>query len=646
MLEASSGSTDFGMLFLSFSFFLIVAALLLVGLLFRLNIDRRAAEIGLWRAVGFPQSSVRALLLIEGLILATVGALIGLAGAVAYADAMIRLLVALWPPSGGIGDYLRLHVSPASLVIGFALSVIMSGLAILWALRSLRQVAPARLLKGDASPLPDPRNRRPSPWPRRIVVVSLLCALAMAVSAPFAPPGEPRAGTFFGAGAMLLTCGLTLAWAWMKRPRHASVHGQGAPALARLGSRNAVRNPARSLLTAGLLAAAAFLLVAVESFRREPGKDFLEKTGGSGGFSLVAESATPIDFDLNEQPSSEQNDGGWPEIEEGLRDAYQEENLPFAQRVKKVDDDLAQLKNVSIVRFRVQGGDDASCLNLYQANRPRLMGAPNDLIARGGFSFAATLANPGNPWKQLEGLDESSNEIPCIVEQNTAMWMLKRGLGDTFETRDEQDRPLKLKIVALIRDSVFQSQVLIGDEAFRKVFPATEGFAFFLIDAPANKQADVSRILATALAGYGFEATPTRGRVAEYLAAQNTYLSTFQLLGGFGLLLGVLGLAIVLARSVWERRAELALLRALGYRPRSLHAIVMAENVLLLALGLGAGIIAALIAVAPHLASGGRVPWERLSLMLGMVFVVGIVVAFAAVATTLRTPVIPALRED
>jgi len=58
-LQAGVGSNDFGMLFLGFSFFLIVAGLLLVGLLFRLNLDRRAPEIGLLLAVGFPRRVVR-----------------------------------------------------------------------------------------------------------------------------------------------------------------------------------------------------------------------------------------------------------------------------------------------------------------------------------------------------------------------------------------------------------------------------------------------------------------------------------------------------------------------------------------------------------------------------------------------------------
>ena len=636
MLEAGRGSTDFGVLFLSFSFFLIVAALMLVGLLFRLNLERRAREVGLLRATGFPLTTVRRMLLLEGLMIAVVGSLVGIAGAIGYAAAMIRLLVKLWP-TPGVETFLRLHISPESLAIGFGASVLMSVATIYWALRALSRIAPAQLLKGDTTPALA-KFARPSPWPKRIIIVSMLCAIALAVMGPFMPPGEPRAGTFFGSGGLLLVAGLTLLWAWLKRPRHALVHGHGNAALARLGSRNVVRNPVRSVLTAGLLASAAFLLVAVESFRREPEKNFLDAKGGSGGYNLIAELSTPIDFD----PADKE---GRDETETGLELDYQARGVPSADRASRMKNDLAQLEGVTFARLRVQGGDDASCLNLYQAGRPRVLGVPQSLIERGGFSFAGTLAEPDNPWKQLT--DPPVGEpVPCIVEQNTAMWMLKLGIGDTFEVPDQSGQMMTLKIVALIKDSVFQSEVLIADAAFRRHFPRTEGFGYFLIQAPPDRVEAVADVLARALQGYGFDPVPARQKVAQYLAVQNTYLTTFQLLGGLGLVLGVLGLAVVLLRSIWERRSELALMRALGYRKRSLQRLVFAENALLLLVGLAAGIIAALAAVAPHLIGGGQVPWLRLAVMLGAAVVVGLSVAWIAVVGSLRAPLIPALREE
>ncbi len=561
MLAAGGGSTDFGMLFLAFSFFLIVAALMLVGLLFRLNLERRASEVGLLTACGFRMCTVRRLLLVEGIIVASTGSLLGLLGAVIYADAMIRLLVALWPPQAAV-SYLGLHVTWQSLAIGFLSAVFMSGLAIYWALRMLSKTAPARLLQGNSAPIAPIKNGQSRrPWLAVVLrysvlllaITSFLGAAGLAAFAPHLPPGEAQAGAFFGCGSMLLIGALALLWAWMKRTHHAAVAGHGPMALAKLGARNAVRNPWRSLLTAGLLSSAAFLLVAVESFRREPEKDFLDKKGGSGGFNLLATAATPIDFDLNDEE-------GLNQIEEGLKRTYQDRGYTSVKRQELVERDMILLQDVEIHRFRMQAGDDASCLNLYQASRPRLLGVPASIIERGGFSFADTLKNESNPWHSILGLPKGPHDpIPCIVEQNTAMWMLKIGIGDIFETRDEENQPVKLQIVALLKDSVFQSEVLISDEAFRAHFPKTEGFAFFLLNPPADKQADISRVLTDALAAYGFETTPTQKRLAAYLAVQNTYLTTFQLLGGLGLLLGVLGLSVVLLRAIWERRAELAL---------------------------------------------------------------------------------------
>src|SRR5205823_4042061 len=149
--------------------------------------------------------------------------------------------------------------------------------------------------------------------------------------------------------------------------------------LALLGFRNAGRHPTRSLLTVGLLAAATFLVVAVQAFHREPGRDFLEKTGGSGGFALIAEAQMPIFQDLNSLKGR------------------QESNLP--------DESEALLTQAKFVPLRVRAGDDASCLNLYQPRRPRLVGVPDALIQRGGFQFAGTEARTdeekANPWKLL-----------------------------------------------------------------------------------------------------------------------------------------------------------------------------------------------------------------------------------------------------
>jgi ABC-type lipoprotein release transport system permease subunit len=627
-LAASGGSSDFGMLFLGFSFFLIAAALLLVGLLFRLNLERRATEVGLLAAVGFRQRALQSLLLAEGAVVALLGTAVGTVVAIAYAELPLRLLEALWP-GGALRTVLRPHPNSVSLSTGAGASFLVSILTIAWGTWAMGRVPPRALLagQGHVEKISTPGRRR---WGWLVVIVALLGAVALlAVSGQVHDP-EMRAMTFFGSGSLLLTACLVAVAAWMRGTRHRTVSGHGWWSVARLGIRNAARNPGRSLLTCGLLAAAAFLLVAVEAFRRRADIDVYDLRGPSGGFSLVAESDLPVYLDLN-------SEDGRTQVLRHLEQAYQDQKLSedeIKQRLKSAEELLEQTQFFAL---RVHAGDDVSCLNLYQPRQPRLLGVPESLINRGGFLFAATDRPTTNPWLLLH----AGKLTNALGEKNTVEWILKSDIGKSIVLPNGW----WLDLVGLLQDSVFQSSLLISEEEFLRMFPDHEGYNFFLIAPPRGREADVKQLLDTGLADRGLETTPVVDRIAAYMAVENMYLSTFQALGGLGLVLGSLGLAVVLLRGVWERRAELALLRALGYRRIAIGWLVLSENAFLLLLGLAAGTLSALAAVAPHLLGGG-VPWWELIAMLAAVIVVGLLAETVATASTLRAPLVPALRRE
>jgi len=140
---------------------------------------------------------------------------------------------------------------------------------------------------------------------------------------------------------------------------------------------------------------------------------------------------------------------------------------------------------------------------------------------------------------------------------------------------------------------------------------------------------------------------PAAERLAVFHRVENTYLATFQTLGGLGLLLGTVGLAAVLLRNVLERRRELALLRAVGYNAGDLRLIVLAENVFLLATGLVLGTLCALVAIAPAWTErGGRLPVVSLGWLLGAVVVTGLAASLVATAASLRAPLLSSLRTE
>ena len=162
------------------------------------------------------------------------------------------------------------------------------------------------------------------------------------------------------------------------------------------------------------------------------------------------------------------------------------------------------------------------------------------------------------------------SEIPVFGEANTVKWMLSKSLGDTIEITDGRGRPAKLRIVGLLQDSIFQGELVMAEKRLLELYPNMEGYSMLLAEAPPGKTEELRTLLETAYADRGISIERSADRLKSYLAVENTYLSTFQILGGIGLLLGACGLGVVLMRSAWERRAELALLQAVGFRAASL----------------------------------------------------------------------------
>ena len=106
-------------------------------------------------------------------------------------------------------------------------------------------------------------------------------------------------------------------------------------------------------------------------------------------------------------------------------------------------------------------------------------------------------------------------------------------------------------------------------------------------------------------------------------------------------------MAAVLLRNVFERRRELALLRAVGYNSAHLTLMVIAENALLLFCGLATGALCALLAIAPvFFARGGRLPNVSLGFLLLAVLISGLAASLVATWAALRSPLLPALRAE
>ena len=634
-LAASRGATDFGEYFTYFSFFLVVSALLLAALFFRLGIEQRSREIGLLKAFGFAPGQIRNLFLAEGTLLSVVGSFVGVFGALAYGKFMMFGLRTFWLDAVGT-THLSLHISPISLTSGALAGVVSSLACVAWTLRALAPASPRGLLggswgtaslrTGESEKRGDGERRfAVSPFrrfsPLQVSVVAVLLAGIFGVAA-----GSQRIGQvagFFGAGTLLLVALLALQTHWLRRKGHTKLDRQAGWTISSLGFRNATHRPGRSILCISLIAFATFIIVAVDAFRRDGQDASTAKQSGTGGFPLFAQSLLPVFHDLNSKEGREAI--GLTNLNELLPQPFQ------------------------IFRFRVRQGEDTSCLNLYQPRSPRILAPTPDFLTLGNFAFqdslASTEAEKLNPWLLLHK-EFPDGAVPVIGDANSLTYVLHVKVGQDWVAH-EGTSPVRLRVVAALADSLFQRELLMSEANFKRLFPDEEGYRFFLLDMPQAQVAEASQVLEERLSDYGFDVRSTAEQLASFHRVENTYLSTFQALGGLGLVLGTLGLAVVLLRNVLERRRELALLRVVGYTRWHLTLMILAENALLLFSGLATGTLCALLAIAPALwARGGELPGPSLGGLLLAVLLAGLVASILATRAALRSPLLEALRSE
>ena len=604
-LQASSGATDFGMLFGSLSGFIIIAVALLIAMLFRVGVEQRSREIGLLQAVGYPLVKIRRRFLYEGATVAGIGSLLGCLFAVGYAQLMIYGLQTWWLPAIGT-PFMELYVNPMSLLTGIfiALAVVMVSIRLM--VQQLGQIPTTALLAGETDFAEMTLKGRPKTTESSIlsIVKNVALALVCIVFVFFVFFDEWFSDTL-GAWVvnpiidfLLFTLSIIgVGWnafdRWLKSQRIPKRLNR-----MRFALKNAARQPGRSSTCVKTVSLACCIVVAVGANRHDAPPE--------SEYAFVAESALPLHHSLNTP------DGRF--------------ELGFSEQ------DSELLRASEVFPFRVLPGEDVSCLNLYQPQKPQILGAPDAMLT-------------GYPWHRIRVVQPEGGKAPAIADDKSLRWILHHNPDDDFLIQDEFGKPLSLQLETL-ENSLFQSQLIISESNFTKYFPSQSGYQFFLIKTSPELREETAQILEKTLVDYGFDLTSASERLASYRAVENTYISTFQSLGGLGVLLGTFGLALVLFRNIIERRGELATLRAFGFRRQLLSRMLFLESCFLLAVGMLIGIVAGLVAVLGSQGHLPSFPWLSLTITLLLIFGFGIIANAVAVAVALRSPLLTTLKSE
>lgn len=617
-LAAASGSTSYSQLFLGMGFFVIVAALGLVVMLFRLMVERRVRFLGALSAMGFRPEQIRTILLLEGAMVALGGVALGVPFGVLYAMGLLWALGTVW--AGAVSDYpLALHLDSFALGVGAGLGFVLALASIWYALRRLKSVPAKRLLAGDLRG----RMLQPSRDGRMRLAAAFLFLGGMALASAAFQRWLPMSPTCLLGGGMLLLAGILITL------------GGGVPSgmprgLWGLSVRLQERRRMRATMVVGLLACASFLLVLVAAFRLDfRDLDPWRADGGTGGYPLVARTSLPV---------LRPPDGDWSAVGATTAEAK-------------------TLAPVRLVSLRESDGESVGCLNINRPMAPRMLGVPARFAASARFATASVEPPYDTPWQALRwqarggehgGDGAGQPVVPAIADAASATYILHLAVGDEMEVPTPRG-PMRVRLVGTLRQSIFQGEMLIPEAAFLHYFGDDSGYRRFLATWPrdARALAETRAALRGALGRYGVEVTPATEVLARYARVQNTYLATFNALGGLGLLLGAGGVAAVVLRNVLERRRELALMRAIGYGRVGLVLLLMLQNGRLILRGIVVGALAGLIAAAPQwLRLLDRIPWPQIAVVLGLAILCGLLSCFVASVVAMRGRLIDGLRSE
>ena len=605
-LQAATGATDFGMLFGSLSGFIIIAVALLVAMLFRIGVEQRSREIGILQAVGYPLVKIRRRFLYEGGTIAGIGSLLGCLLAIGYAQLMIFGLQTWWLPAIGT-PFMELHVNPWSLVSGVLIALAVVMISIRLTVHRLGQTSTTALLAGETdfteTTLKRQTGKTQSPSGMAIakmigigvatVIILFFLFFDKWFSDTFGIWIEDPMIDFLGLTMGIIGVGWTAFDRWLKSQKVSRRLNR-----TRFALKNAARQPGRSTTCIQTVSLACCIIVAVGVNRHDAPPET--------EYAFVAESALPLHHSLN--------------TPEGRFE------LGFSEEASEL------LGASEVFPFRVLPGEDVSCLNLYQPQKPQILGASDTMLTE-------------LPWSRLRLVQPEEGKAPAIGDDKSLRWILHHNPDDDFLIQDEFGKPLRLELET-VENSLFQSQLIISESNFTKSFPSQSGYQFFLIKTPHALREETAQILEKTLGDYGFDLTSASARLASYRSVENTYISTFQSLGGLGVLLGTFGLALVLFRNIIERRGELAILRAFGFRRQLLSRMLFLESCFLLTVGMLIGIVAGLVAI---LASQGHLPsfpWFSLTITLLLIFGFGIIANAVAVAVALRSPLLATLKSE
>ncbi|MEJ7844679.1 MAG: FtsX-like permease family protein [Acidimicrobiales bacterium] len=654
-------------LFFSIGMFSVLAGILLVVNIAVMLTEERKGELGILRAVGLRRNHLVRAFGMEGNLYAVAAAALGALAGVGVARLVVGATQSLvGGGDGGDGGLdLRFTAEPASLVTGFAVGL---GICVVTVWATSARIGRLNVIRAIRD-LPEP----PGTGRRRIgrlvgaalglVLGATLAASGIAGEEPFSALLGPALALWCavpllrrllpGRWAVTVPCGLALAWgvlAFSLLPdvfaavdigvfvlqglvlvgsavALASTNGdlvgrlgeRGGPAL-RIGLANPLAKRFRTALLLGMYSIVVFVLV------------FLATLAGifeSQGPRLADDTRAGYDVLVA-------SNAGNPVTEATL--LAQPDVAAAATLVQAFPDFTITPGSAELDEWAMTGYDEA----LVARGAP-VLASRDPAYASDTEAFAAVLVDPTLAIVPDFFLQDGNGPPGPALE-----------IGDRFEVADPATGE---------RHPLVAAGIIEGDWTFNGVLVGADALAGFVSDsAPVRHYVAVAdgaepEVVADALTGAlvanGVDARTFEATIDEELAEQTGFFNLMQGFLALGLLIGIAGLGVVMVRAVRERRRQIGMLRAMGFRAATVRSAFLIEAAFVavqgIVIGVGLGLLTAWTLLTTSEAFGDEalpfaVPWPALALLVGVALAASLLAVAAPARHASRTLPAVALR--
>lgn len=590
-------------IFFVFGTFVIVAAIILTINIFVMLAEERKSEMGMSRAIGMKRSYLKRIFSYEGLFYAAGASIIGAFVGVGITYVIFFLLDDMWSVFGGDLSMLSyFHISQESLIIAFGAGFLLTMGTILFSVTRISKLNIIRAIRE----IPEPPISKES---KKLFYLALI-GLGLGTLLTFAGT-ESQALWLPVTGVSLVIIGIgTIARRWVGDRAAYTTVGiflmiwwfLPLDVLPILEDYTA---DIEMFILSGLFLVTAGVMIVMLNGSMITG--LFEKIVGSGKgskavvmsgishplkerfrtgmtmfifaliiFAIIVMSMIVGIFQTNLDTMIEEQSGGYDIL--GLSD----QDRP----IEDIQQEIIDNENLDIEDF---DHIDSAYRGMVPAldedgtrTRRSIIGVDQNFVDNNQFDFTSYLEEFGSKSEVWEAVMNDPdlmiiNAPPDESFDMGAMGREKLGLNDTVTLVDVNGGLVEKRVIGLMNQAIVDGYFM-SKETLSSEFALDSNSLFFISVREGIDADELGRNLERELVRFGFQPMVIDTLFREVMSAQFMFFDLFSGYMGLGLVVGIAGLGIISLRAVHERRLEIGMMRAIGFKRRMIKYAFLVEN--------------------------------------------------------------------